>query len=71
MVAKHREEVIEVIDAMKFQNLLKSKEIIEYGDEINDTFIEFLSVSKEYSEIIMLRKLKKALKEIKNWGYFE
>jgi hypothetical protein len=71
VVGKEKRDNIQVIEATKMRDILRNKDIIGYGEDLNDNFAEFLEVSPEYSNIIMVRKLKKALKDIENCRYFQ
>jgi len=70
VVGKDKSDTIQVIQALKLRDVLRSKDIINYGDDLNENFTEFLEVSPEYSDIIMIRKLKKAIRDIENCKYF-
>lgn len=71
VVGKDKQDTIETIQALKLRDILRDKDIINYGEELDDNFIEFLEVSPQYNDIIMIRKLKKAIKQIKECKYFQ
>lgn len=71
VVSKTKQDKIETIQAAKLRDVLRSKDIIQYGEDLDDNFIEFLELSPEFNKIIMIRKLKKAIKDIKDWKYFQ
>lgn len=71
VVSKTKQDKIETIQAVKLRDVLRSKDIIQYGEDLDENFIEFLELSPEYNDIIMIRKLKKAIKDIKESKYFQ
>lgn len=70
VVSKTKEHIIQTISAEKFKDILKSKNILEAGEELDENFVEFVQVSKEHDDIIMVSKLQKAVAKIRNHRYF-
>uniref|UniRef100_A0A7S3IZZ3 Uncharacterized protein n=1 Tax=Euplotes harpa TaxID=151035 RepID=A0A7S3IZZ3_9SPIT len=58
IVSKTKEHWIETVHRDKMRDVLRSKAIIRYGEELNDNFVEFLQVSPDHDEIIMASKFK-------------
>jgi len=54
VVSKTKEHVIQTIQVSKFKDILKSKDIIKHGDDIDEKFLEFLQVSPAHEDIIVI-----------------
>ena len=70
VVSQRKEETLQTISADLLGDILISKEIINYKDEIEENLTDFICVGEQYPDIIMIRKFKRALKNIENWKYF-
>ena len=70
VVSTNKERTVETIRASKFRDLLRSKEIINYGEELEEQFIELLQISEYHEDILLLQKLQKYINVIKNHKYF-
>lgn len=71
VVSKNKEDKIQIIQSIKLRDVLRSKDIIKYGEDLDDNFKEFLGVSHDHEDIIMIRKFKRAMKDIKNSKYLQ
>ena len=68
---KIKEESIEVVKSSKFEEILRnSKQIINYGENLDESLVEFLEVSPNLGDTIMIRKLKKAIEQVQTSKYF-
>ena len=58
IISKTKEHKIETITANKLREVLREKQIIDYGEDLDENFVEFLEVNPKYENIIMISKLK-------------
>ena len=70
VVSPVKTEQIACIDHIKFRNALREKGIIPYGEDLEDDIQTLLWLSSNREDLIMLRKLKKWLGDIKKFQYF-
>mmetsp|Transcript_29706 Transcript_29706/g.34033 ORF Transcript_29706/g.34033 Transcript_29706/m.34033 type:complete len:284 (-) Transcript_29706:65-916(-) len=56
VVARDKAETVEAITPIKLRDVLRQKGIINYGQDLDDDFIDFVSVGDD--EIIIMRKFK-------------
>ena len=68
--SKTKEDKIDVLKSSTLKTILKDKKILNHGDDLDENFIEFLEVSSNYEDTLMMRKFRKALLQIKNSRYF-
>lgn len=61
IVSRDREHNVPVIYVKKFHQFLCDKQILSFGEELNEYFVEFLELSPHHDHLIMLKKLKKSL----------
>lgn len=57
--------------ADKFRDVLRSSKIIPFGQDLDEDFQEFLSLNDEFENILLISKIKKAIKEISKFEYFK
>ncbi|CAI2360161.1 unnamed protein product [Moneuplotes crassus] len=69
-VSKNKKEDLEVIDFIKVRNFLREKEIIRYGEDLDENFKNFLEMDPHHEDLMMMRKFSKALIQIRNSKYF-
>ena len=62
IISKNREYEIEAISIKNFRDLLVKLKIINHGEELNDSLVEFLELSPDHDHLILLKKLQKGLK---------
>jgi len=43
------------------REILQDKKIIPYGEELNEEFVDFLSLNDDFDTIIMLNKFRRSL----------
>ena len=70
VVSIEKEHTIETIRTHKFRDLLRSKEIINYGEDIEEEFIDLLLINEDHEDIIVLKKFQKYTKLIQKHKYF-
>ena len=69
-VSQKKQDSIQTITSEVFWDILLSKDIIRFKDELDENIIDFLSVGEQYPDILMIRKLKRTIKNIEKWKYF-
>ena len=57
--------------AIKLRDLLRNYGIIPFGEDLDEDFQDFLSLNDEFEDILLISKLKKSIKEIRKWKYFQ
>ena len=57
--------MIETIRTYKFRDLLRSKDIVNYGEDIEEQFLDLIQVSENHRDIIFLKKFQKYVNIIK------
>ena len=63
-----KEETLDVIEFIKFRDILRERKIIKNGENLTENLTQFLEIS---DNIMMIRKLKKTIKVVKNSNYFK
>lgn len=61
MISKQKQHNIQVISDLKMREILQDKKIIPYGEELNEEFVDFLSLNDDFDTIIMLNKFRRSL----------
>ena len=62
---------VSIIHADKLRNILRQLKIIPYGEDLNEEFSEFLSLNDNFSNLIVINKLKWSISSIQNCEYFQ
>ena len=70
VISKDKVHNIEVVNTIQFRDFLRKIGIINFGEELDEEFCDFIVINEEFDHLIMMKKLKKALKDIKNSEYF-
>ena len=70
VVSKDKERMVETIRTFKFRDLLRSKDIINYGEELEEQFLELLVINENHKDIILLQKFMKITDIIWKFKYF-
>lgn len=70
VVSQIKTEKVAVINYLKFREALSDWSIIPYGEDLDEEFQIFLSLSASREDLVMIRKLKKWIVDIKNFKYF-
>lgn len=70
VVSQIKTEKVAVINYLKFREALSDWSIIPYGEDLDEEFQIFLSLSASREDLVMVRKLKKWIVDIKNFKYF-
>lgn len=70
IVSKTKEYVIETVPTVKLRQIFRDKNIINNGEDIDENFIDFLEVSSDHGDTIMIKKLQKAIEQIRTSRYF-
>ena len=68
--SKTKEDKIDVLKTSTLKTILKDKKILNHWEDLDENFIEFLEVSSNYEDTLMMRKFRKALLQIKSSKYF-
>jgi len=71
VISPSRSEKISVIDHLKFRGILREKGIIPYGEDLDEDFQNLLWLSASREDLLMLRKIKKILNDIRDIKYFK
>lgn len=66
----NKEHLMQVIQLQKFQDIIRSKDIIKYGEEIDDNFIDLVQLNSDHDELIVIKKLQKLITKIQSHKYF-
>jgi len=61
VISKQKQHNIQVISDLKMREILQDKKIIPYGEELNEEFVDFLSLNDDFDTIIMLNKFRRSL----------
>lgn len=69
VVSSNKKEDIQVVDANKFSDLLLNKYIVE--DELNEGLQILLALSVDNLDILMIRKIRKWVKDFKRVRFFK
>ena len=70
VISREKLHQIQVISEQKLRDVLREIEVIRFGEDLDEEFTDFLSLNDEFSDLIMVSKLKRSLKDIKNCDYF-
>ena len=65
--SRTKEDKIDVLKSSTLKTILKDKNILNNGEDLDENFIEFLEVSSNCEDTLMIRKFKKALSQIKKF----
>lgn len=71
IVAKNRTVKTQTISAKILTSLLRGVQIIKPSEDLDQDFIDFIEISPDYDNIIMVNTLKRAIKDISNCKYFQ
>ncbi|CAI2373541.1 unnamed protein product [Moneuplotes crassus] len=70
VVSPSKTEKIGVIDHLKLREVLREKCIIPYGEDLDEEFQTLLCLSSNREDLIMIRKMRKIIADIKNVRFF-
>lgn len=59
IVAGEKTEVIEIISAENFLNVLRNNKILKRWEDLDENLQRFLGITQYYCEQLMIRKIKK------------
>lgn len=71
VVSKEKHHKIQVINDQKFRDVLRLVEIIPFGEDLNEEVSDFLAINDDFEDLLMINKLKRSLKDIKNSPFFQ
>lgn len=71
IVAKNRTVKTQTISAKHLTSLLRGIEVIKPNEDLDQDFIDFIEISPEYDNIIIVNTLKRAIKDVSNCRYFQ
>lgn len=64
VVSKSKTHNVDAVKISDLRSFFTQQKILSYGEEICEKFIEFLQISPEYDDVIMLKKLNKGLEKV-------
>ena len=70
VVSQVKTENVAVINFMSFRAALSELGVIPYGEDLDDGIQTLLQLSSSCENLIMIRKLKKCIADIKKFKYF-
>ncbi|CAI2365025.1 unnamed protein product [Moneuplotes crassus] len=70
VVSPSRTEKIGVVNHLKFRGILRDKAVIPYGEDLDEELQVLLCLNSNREDLLMLRKMKKILKDIKETLFF-
>ena len=70
VISKNKEHLIQVIQIVKFQDIMRSKDIIKSGEEFTEKFIDLVQLNDDHDDVIVINKLHKLISKIQSHKYF-
>ena len=65
LVSKTKEETIDYITPSSFEEVLRNKNILKRSENLEQEIIDFTEINQNYENMIMIRKLKRCIVDIK------
>ena len=65
LVSKTKEETIDFISSSSLEEVLRSNNILKRSENLDQEIIDFTEINQNFDSMIMIRKLKKAINDIK------
>ena len=69
VVSKDKESIVEIITSHDFESIIKEKGILQRHEEVPEEFVDILELCSNNDDIIMIKKLEKAISQI-SWDNF-